>query len=62
MSMCPEQARKRDGLSGMLQERHKEIILTRSAGNHGAIDEQQVLCIAVTHLVALQLGSLYLLE
>jgi len=62
VSLYPEQARKRDGLSSTLQEGHEEIVLARRAGHNRAIDEQQVLCIAVLHLVPLQLGSFYLLE
>src|SRR5207248_10503752 len=62
VSLCTEQMRKRDGLSSMLQQGHEQVVLARRAGNDGAIDKQEVLCIAVLHAMPLQLRPINLLE
>src|SRR6266849_4728008 len=62
LSICTEQTSKRDGLSSMLQQGHEQVVFARRAGNDGAIDNQEVLRIAVLHLMPLQLRPFYLLE
>jgi hypothetical protein len=46
----------------MLQQGHEQVVFTGRAGKDDAIDEHQMLCIAVLHKVPFQLGSFYLLE
>ena len=62
VSLCTEQTRKRDGFPSMLQQGHEQVVLARRAGNDGAIDKQEVLRIAVLHMMSLQLRPFYLLE
>ena len=62
VSLCTEQTRKRDRLSSTLQQGHEQVVLARRAGNDGAIDKQEVLCIAVLYVMSLQLRPFYLLE